>query len=57
MRLGIVGGGRRRRHRAALILGYSAVFTVYQTQQALVVRLGEPVRVVTAARDCIGRCR
>ncbi len=30
-----------------LIVGYSAVFTVRQTQQALVVRLGEPVRVVT----------
>src|SRR5213592_5230631 len=30
-----------------LIVGYSAVFTVAQTQQALVVRLGEPIRVVT----------
>jgi membrane protease subunit HflC len=27
---------------AALIIGYSSLFTVYQTQQALVVRLGEP---------------
>jgi membrane protease subunit HflC len=27
---------------AALIVGYSSLFTVYQTQQALVVRLGEP---------------
>jgi membrane protease subunit HflC len=33
---------------AAVIIGYSAVFTVDQTEQALVVRLGEPVRVVTA---------
>jgi membrane protease subunit HflC len=33
---------------AAVIVGYSAVFTVDQTEQALVVRLGEPVRVVTA---------
>jgi membrane protease subunit HflC len=31
---------------AALVVGYSSFFTVYQTQQALVVRLGQPVRVV-----------
>jgi modulator of FtsH protease HflC len=31
---------------AAVIIGYSAVFTVNQTEQVLVVRLGEPVRVV-----------
>jgi modulator of FtsH protease HflC len=31
---------------AALIVGYSSLFTVYHTQQALVVRLGQPVRVV-----------
>ena len=30
-----------------LIVGYSSVFTVAQTEQVLVVRLGEPVRVVT----------
>jgi membrane protease subunit HflC len=30
-----------------VIFGYSSVFTVDQTQQVLVVRLGEPVRVVT----------
>jgi membrane protease subunit HflC len=30
-----------------LIVGYSSVFTVQQTEQALVVRLGEPIRVVT----------
>jgi modulator of FtsH protease HflC len=30
-----------------LIVGYSSVFTVDQTEQALVVRLGEPVKVVT----------
>ncbi len=30
-----------------LIVGYSSVFTVDMTEQALVVRLGEPVRVVT----------
>ena len=32
---------------AAVIVGYSSVFTVAQTEQVLVVRLGEPVRVVT----------
>jgi len=31
----------------AAIVGYSSLFTVYQTRLALVVRLGQPVRVVT----------
>ncbi len=31
---------------ALLIIAYSALFSVYQTQQALVLRLGEPVRVI-----------
>src|SRR5439155_4362261 len=30
-----------------LIVGYSSVFTVAQTEQVLLVRLGEPIRVVT----------
>jgi modulator of FtsH protease HflC len=30
-----------------MIVGYSSVFTVAQTEQVLVVRLGEPVKVVT----------
>ncbi|MCA6106703.1 protease modulator HflC [Bradyrhizobium cenepequi] len=30
-----------------VIIGYSSVFTVRQTEQVLVVRLGEPVRIVT----------
>src|SRR5713101_6180898 len=30
-----------------LIVGYSSVFTVSQTEQVLVVRLGEPVKVIT----------
>jgi modulator of FtsH protease HflC len=34
---------------AVLVIGYSSVFTVDQTEQALVVRLGEPVGVVTDA--------
>jgi modulator of FtsH protease HflC len=48
MRLGIVGGILVVLVVAAAVLGYSSVFTVYQTHQALVVRLGDPVRVVTA---------
>lgn len=32
---------------ALAVVGYSSLFTVRQTEQALVVRLGEPVRVVT----------
>lgn len=31
----------------AVVIGYSSIFTVNQTEQALLVRLGEPVRVVT----------
>jgi len=30
-----------------ILVGYSALFTVRQTEQVLVVRLGEPIRVVT----------
>lgn len=47
MRLGLVGGVVAVIAVAAAILGYSSLFTVYQTRQALVVRLGQPVRVVT----------
>ena len=32
---------------AVIIVGYSSIFTVAQTEQVLVVRLGEPIRVVT----------
>ena len=31
----------------ALVVTYSTFFTVYQTKQALVVRLGKPVRIIT----------
>jgi membrane protease subunit HflC len=31
----------------ALLIGYSSTFTVHQTDQALVVRLGQPIRAVT----------
>jgi modulator of FtsH protease HflC len=32
---------------AAAFVGYLSLFTVYQTQQALVVRLGDPIRKIT----------
>ena len=47
MKLGIIGGALVVLLIAAAILGYSSMFTVYQTQQALVVRLGQPVRGIT----------
>jgi len=47
MRLGIAGGIIAVLILLAVIVGYGALFTVYQTRQALVVRLGNPVRVVT----------
>jgi len=47
MRLGIAGGVLLVLAIIAVIIGYSALFTVYQTRLALVVRLGQPVRVVT----------
>jgi membrane protease subunit HflC len=47
MKLGIFGGAIVVVLIVAAILGYSSMFTVYQTQQALVVRLGQPVRGIT----------
>src|SRR3954467_13735403 len=47
MRLGTGGGIALFVIVVALVLGYLSLFTVYQTQQAIVVRLGEPVRVVS----------
>jgi membrane protease subunit HflC len=47
MRLSIAGGVLAVLLIVALIVGYSSVFTVYQTHQALVVRLGEPIRPIT----------
>jgi len=43
MRLGLAGGILVVIAIIAVILGYSSMFTVYQTQQALVVRLGQPI--------------
>ena len=46
MKLNFIGGVAGILLIVALIVGYSSLFTVYQTQQALVVRLGKVVRVV-----------
>jgi len=46
MRLNVIGGVILIIAIAALIVIYGSVFEVYQTQQALVVRLGRVVRVV-----------
>jgi membrane protease subunit HflC len=47
MRLGFAGWVLAVIVVVILIIGYSSLFTVYQTRQALVVRLGQPLRVVT----------
>jgi membrane protease subunit HflC len=47
MRLNLAGGIIAALLIVALIAAYSTLFTVYQTRQALVVRLGQPVRVVS----------
>jgi len=47
MKLNFLGGLAAVFIAAALIVGYSSLFTVYQTQQALVIRLGQPVRVIS----------
>ena len=46
MRLNVIGGVIVVLIAAALIVVWGSLFTVYQTQQALVVRLGKVVRVV-----------
>jgi membrane protease subunit HflC len=47
MRLGFAGGVLAVLVAIILIVGYSSLFQVYQTRQALVIRLGNPLRVVT----------
>ena len=47
MKLGLAGGAIAVLLLIAAIVGYSTLFTVNQTKQALVVRLGKPVRVIT----------
>ncbi len=47
MRVSVFGGAVAVLIIIALIIAYSTIFTVYQTRQALVVRLGQPIRIVT----------
>ena len=47
MKLNVLGGVIAALIIVLLIVAYSTLFTVYQTRQALVVRLGQPVRIVT----------
>ena len=49
MRLNFIGGVAVVLLVAALIIGYSSLFTVYQTQQALVLRLGNPQAPITVS--------
>jgi membrane protease subunit HflC len=47
MKPSLLGGAIAVILAIAAIVAYSTFFTVYQTKQALVVRLGQPVRVIT----------
>ncbi len=47
MKLGIAGGVIAVLAVIVAILAYGSLFTVYQTRLALVVRLGQPVKVIT----------
>jgi membrane protease subunit HflC len=47
MKPSLVGGAAAIVLLIAVVVAYSTFFTVYQTRQALVVRLGQPVRVIT----------
>jgi modulator of FtsH protease HflC len=47
MKMGLTGGAIAVLILIAVVVGYSTFFTVDQTSQALVVRLGKPVRVIT----------
>ncbi|MDT3687986.1 MAG: protease modulator HflC [Pseudorhodoplanes sp.] len=49
MRLGIAGGVVLVIIAVAAIVGYSAMFSVYETRQALVLRFGEPRAVIKEA--------
>jgi membrane protease subunit HflC len=47
MRLDLAGGALAALVLVALLIAYGSVFTVHQTDQALVVRFGEPRRAIT----------
>jgi membrane protease subunit HflC len=46
MKLNLAGGVIAALVLVALVIGYGTLFTVYQTSQAIVVRLGEPIRTI-----------
>jgi modulator of FtsH protease HflC len=47
MKLNLAGGVLAALILVALVIAYGSLFTVYQTDQVLVVRLGEPIRAVS----------
>jgi membrane protease subunit HflC len=47
MKLNVIGGLLAVLVIVLLVVAYTSLFTVYQTQQALVVRLGDPIRIIT----------
>ncbi|HEY0224060.1 MAG TPA: protease modulator HflC, partial [Pseudolabrys sp.] len=47
MKTNFIGGVAAILVLAALLIGYSSLFTIYQTQQALVLRLGNPQAPIT----------
>ena len=47
MKLNVIGGLLAILAIVLVIVAYMSLFTVYQTQQALVVRLGDPIRIIT----------
>jgi modulator of FtsH protease HflC len=49
MKLNLFGGVAAVILVVVLLVAYMSVFTVYQTQQALVVRLGDPIRIIPDA--------
>ena len=47
MRLNLAGGILAAVLIVVAMIAYGSIFTVYQTRQAIVVRLGQPVDVIT----------
>jgi membrane protease subunit HflC len=47
MKLNVIGGLLAILAIVLAIIAYMSLFTVYQTQQALVIRLGDPIRIIT----------
>jgi membrane protease subunit HflC len=47
MKLNVIGGLLAILAIVLAIVAYMSLFTLYQTQQALVIRLGDPIRIIT----------